>query len=118
MEPSIRNPNYRGQQQSQLRNKKKEHKNKDPQGQIRTPFQQNYTQGLKEDEEEIAEANHFFEEDELPNFLTEEDQFSQELLHQVINDLSLKMMIHGQCRLKSTKGDIIMLSAICRNNTI
>jgi len=28
----------------------------------------------------IDEANNFFEEDELPTFLTEEDQFSQESL--------------------------------------
>ena len=78
--PSIRNPNYRGQQQSQFRNKQKEQKNQDPQGQVRTPFKQNCTQGLKEDEEYITEANHFFEEDELPTFLTKEYHFSQESL--------------------------------------
>ena len=46
--------------------------------QIMTLFQQNYTKGQEEDEKEIVEANHFFEEDELPTFLTEEGQFSQE----------------------------------------
>lgn len=78
VEPLIRNLNYRGQQQSQFRNKQKEQKNQDPQGQIRKPFQQNYTQGSKYDEEEIAEANHLFEEDESPTFLIEEGQFFQE----------------------------------------
>lgn len=50
-EPSKRNLNYRRQQQSQFQNKQKEQKNQDPQGQIKTPFQQNYTQGPKDDEE-------------------------------------------------------------------
>jgi len=43
-------------------------------------FQQNYTQGLEEEEaEEITEENHLFEEDkhdQLPIFITKEDKFS------------------------------------------
>lgn len=73
-DPSIRNPNYR----DKFIKKHKEQKYQDPQGQIRTPFQKNYTQGLEEDEEEIAEGNNFFEEYELPTILTKEYQFSQE----------------------------------------
>lgn len=48
---------------------------------MRTTFQQNYTQGWEEDkEEDIYEANHLFEEDQIPIFLTKEDQFSQDYL--------------------------------------
>jgi len=39
IEPSIRNQNYR----DKFRNKQKEQQTQDPQGQVRTPFQQNYT---------------------------------------------------------------------------
>lgn len=45
---------------------------------MKAPFQQNYTKSQEEDEEEMVEANHFFQEDELPTFLTEEDQFSRD----------------------------------------
>ena len=79
-EPSVRNPNFRGQQQQKFRNRQKEQWNQDPQGQVRAPFQQNYTEGQEEDEEEIVEANHFFQEYELPTFLIEEDQFSEDSL--------------------------------------
>jgi len=54
--------------------------NQGPQGQVRAPFQKNYTEGQDEDEEDIVEVNHFFQEDELRTFLTEEDQFFEDSL--------------------------------------
>ena len=56
LEPPIRNPNSRGQQQPQFRIKQREQKAPDQpaqQQQIRTPLQQNYVQGMEEEDETI-----------------------------------------------------------------
>jgi transcriptional antiterminator len=75
VENQIRNPNFRGQeqQQPQLRIKQREQRGQDQQAQqqIRTPLQQNYAEAVEE-EEEILEENHLFDNDGQPIFLTED----------------------------------------------
>jgi len=77
-EPQVRNPNFRGlQQQPQYRIKQREPRGQEAavQQPIQPPFQLNYVTQESEDEGEgPGEENHFFTPDDMPTYITEEDE--------------------------------------------
>lgn len=77
-EPQVRNPNFRGQQQQpQYRIKQRETRAQEAtvQQPIQPPFQQNYVTQESEDEGEgPGEENHFFTPDDMPTYITEEEE--------------------------------------------
>lgn len=79
LENTIRNPNFRGQQQPQFQIKQREQKAQDQssQQQVKTPLQQNYVHRMEseDDDDLVVEANHFFTADGLPIFLTENEEY-------------------------------------------
>jgi len=97
-EPQIRNPNFRGQQQ-QYRIKQRETKAQDTavQQQMKPPFQQNFVSPESEDEgDNVGEENHFFTPDDMPTYITEEDElvsnsgFPQDEHYILSNDMILE----------------------------
>ena len=80
-EPQVKNPNFRGQQQPQFRIKQREQRAQDQvvQQQVKTPLQQNFVHGPESDDEEnvIGEENHFFTPDDMPIFITEDEEYSE-----------------------------------------
>lgn len=85
-EPRIRNPNFRGPQQPQYRIKQRETRTQESavQQQVKTPLQQNFVSQESEDEGDIVgEENHFFTPDDLPTYVTEEEEFVRNsIIHQ------------------------------------
>ena len=99
-ELQIRNPNFRGQQPPQFRIKQREQRAQDTtsqQQQVKTPVQQNFV-GLESDDEDnvVGEENHFFTPDDMPTFITEDDEkiASSAIQHDadfiLANDISLE----------------------------
>lgn len=80
-EPQNKNPNFSGQQQPQYRIKQREQRAQDQtaQQQVQTPLQQNVVLGLELEEEEnvIGEENHFFTPDDMPIYITEDEEYSE-----------------------------------------
>ena len=79
-ETQIRNPNYRGQQQPQFRIKQREQRAQEPaaQQQIKTPLLQNFVSQYSDDDDDVAgEQNHFFTPDDLPIYITEDEEYGK-----------------------------------------
>lgn len=75
--PQIRNPNFCGPQQPQYRIKQRETRTQEPtvQQQVKTPLQQNFfSQELEDEGDTVGEENHFFTHDDLPTYVTEEQE--------------------------------------------
>ena len=85
-ELQICNPNFRGPQQPQYRIKQCETRAQESavQQQIKPPLQQNFVSQESEDEgDTIGEENHFFTPDDLPTYITEEEEFVRNsIIHQ------------------------------------
>ena len=84
-EPQVRNPNIRGQQQPQYRIRQRDQRSQEQTAQhlVQTPFQQNFVHGPESDEDGniIGEENHLFTPDDLPIYLTEEEEYAENRLH-------------------------------------
>ena len=80
-EPQFINPKFCGQQQPQFRIKQREQRAQDQatQQQVKTPLQQNFVHGSESNEEEnvIGEENHFFTSDDMPIFITQAEEYSE-----------------------------------------
>ena len=80
-EPQVRNLNFRGQQQPQYRIRQRDQRAQDQTTQqpVQTPLQQNFVNGPDSDEEGkvIGEENHFFTLNDLPTYITEEEECAE-----------------------------------------
>lgn len=79
-ETTIRNPNFRGQQQPQFKIKEREQKAQDQspqQQQVITHLQKNYVHEIEDedDDDSVVEANHLFTANGLPIFLMEDEEY-------------------------------------------
>ena len=79
--PQVRNPNFRGQQQPQYRIRQRDQQAQEPiaQQSVQTPLQQNFVHGPESDEDGnvIGEENYLFTSDDLPTYLTEEEECAE-----------------------------------------
>jgi len=77
-ESQVRNPNFRGQQQPQYRIRQRDQRTQEQTAQqpVQTPLQQNFVHGLEsnEDGNVIGKENHLFTPDDLPTYITEEEE--------------------------------------------
>ena len=92
LEPQIRNPNFRGQQQPQFRIKQWEQRAQElpTQQQVNTPLQQNFVGPESDDEDNvIGEENHFFTPDDMPTFITEDEEYAENSTEQKDEDFIL-----------------------------
>ena len=78
--PQIRNPNFCGQHQPKFRIKQREQRAQElaAQQQVKTPLQQNFFGPESDDKENvIGEENHFFTHDDMPTFITEDEEYAE-----------------------------------------
>jgi len=77
-EPQVINPNFRDQRQPQYRIRQRDQRPQEQTAQqlVQTPLQQNFVHGLELDEDGnvIGEENHLFTLDDLPTYITEEEE--------------------------------------------
>jgi len=105
----VRNPNFRGQHQPQFRIKQQEQRVQDQaaQQQVKTSLQQNFVHGLELDEKNvIGEENHFFTPDDMPIFITEDEEYSESPTVQRDEDFILANETVLEESLMNIKGDI------------
>lgn len=91
-ETQIRNPNYRGQQQPQFRIKQREQRVQEPaaQQQIKTPLLQNFgSQDSDDDADVVGDQNHFFTPDDMPIYITEDEEYGERSVAQKDEDFIL-----------------------------
>lgn len=77
-EAQVRNPNFCGQQQPQLRIKQWA-QDQAAQQQVKKPSQKNFVHGLESGDEEniIGEENHFFTPNDKPTFIAEDEEYPE-----------------------------------------